>query len=186
MLKQLLELEKLFLLVLLVLLVRLVLHQLEPLAHLGHLEHKALAELLERLVLQVLVALLALQAQLLQIWFIPTQTHRFQTQTQETMFTTDTRLTIQIGMDTKFVVLTITTLNTTTLALITEHHISQPKEKMVQHMLPQITTVALIPLLLTIQTRIAIMVAITTPRIMMDLMAEFITGTGIGGMRIIK
>jgi hypothetical protein len=138
------------------------------------LEVRALLVLLEALVL------------LLQTWFTATQTHLSQTQTQETMSTTDTPLTIQIDMDIKFVALTTTTLHIITLEPIMEHHISQPKENLVQHMFPQITTVALIPLLLTIQIRIAIMVVITTPHITMDLTVEFITGMDTGGMRITK
>ena len=102
------------------------------------------------------------------------------------MFITDIPLITQTGMDTKFVVLTTTHPHTTTLALIMEHHTPLVTAKLVQSMFLQIITEAPTTLLLIIQIHIAIMVVITTPHIMMDRMAEFIIGTGIGGMRIIK
>ena len=102
------------------------------------------------------------------------------------MYTTDTLLTIQIDMDIKFVAQTTTTLHTITLEPIMEHHTPQVMEKLDQFICLKTTTVALIPPLLTIQIRIAIMVVITTPHITTVLMAEFITGMDTGGMRIIK
>jgi hypothetical protein len=183
-LKQLLELGKLYLLVLLVLLGRLGRHQLEHQESLEYQEHRVLVGLLAFQELQALLELLDQVEHLLEQWFIPTRIHRSQTQTQETMFITDTPLTIQIGTDTKFVVLTITTPHTTTLALIMEHHTPLVTAKLVQSMFPQIITEAPTTLLLIIQTHIAITVVITTRLIMTDLTAVFITGMDIGGMPI--
>jgi hypothetical protein len=185
-LKQLLELEKLYLLVLLVRLVRLVRHQLVHLEYLAHLAHKVLVGLLVFQELQALLELLGQVEHLLEQWFISTQTHRSQTQTQETMYTTDTPLTIQIDMDIKFVALTTTTLHTTTLALITPQFMFRLGRVFLNITPLQVIMEVATPLRPTIQIHIAIMAGITTRPIMMDPTVEFITGMDIGGMPIIN
>jgi hypothetical protein len=138
---------------------------------------------LEVRALQVLLEVLVV---LLQTWFTATQIHQFQTHPQETMFIMDTRLTIQIDTDIKFVALTTMPLHTITLELIMEHHTPQVMEKLDQFICLKTITEAVIPPRPTIQIHIAIMAVITTRPIMMDPTVGFITGMDIGGMPIIN
>ena len=186
MLKQLLALEKLYLLALRVRLVLLVLLQLAHLAHLAHLARKARkaqAVFLEVRALQVMLEVLVL---LPQIWFTATQIHRSQTQTQETIITTDTLLTIQTGTVIKCVAQTTMQGSITTLVHITLLCIFLQVRVFLNITPLHLIMEALIALRLIIQTLTVTTVVIIIRLIMMDLTAVFIIGMDIGGMPIIR